>query len=155
MMFIKRGVRCSSSMVRSGFSLIELLVAIAIMGLILAIAVPAYRNLQKGAKIKTAKQSIKMIQQAVEFFELDVGRVPQTINDLVRRPVEGDYYDAEMVSNWAQGGYIKGSKIPKDPWKNKFQYKLKFEGKYPYELYSYGPNGKRAPRKEWIKAHSG
>jgi len=151
MMFAKHSLS-ERGATRAGFSLIELLIAIAVMGIILAVAIPAFRNIQRNQRRKAARISIKNIQQSISFFEVDVGKYPESINDLVRKPSVSDYYDSEMVADWAEGGYIKGGKVPKDPWKNKFQYRLTPDAKRPYELYSFGPKGKNASRNEWIRA---
>ena len=136
---------------QSGFSLMELMIALAVLGLIMAAVGPALMNRYKSARKKTAITSVKMIHGAVETFELDLGKIPQRLNDLIKRPATNDYYDQEMVSNWQDGGYIKGGKIPRDPWKNKFKYNLTPNSTNRYELYSYGPNGKGSPKSEWIK----
>lgn len=136
---------------QSGFTLMELLIAIVIMGLLLAIAIPAYRNLVSGARKKTARQQVRLLQSAIGFFEVDLGKVPERLTDLVKRPVPGDYYDQDSINDWADGGYIKGGKVPKDPWGRKFVYKLTPGGQNPYQLYSYGPKGKGSSKSEWIK----
>jgi len=137
---------------QKGFTLMELLIAIVIMGILLAVAVPAYRNIVARNQKKVAAQQIKLIRGAIGFFELDLGKVPERLDDLVKRPAPGGYYDEEESSDWADGGYIKGGKVPKDPWKNKYMYKLTPEAARPYDLYSYGPKGKKASRAEWIRA---
>ena len=135
---------------RSGFSLMELMIALAVLGLIMAALVPNLMKRFESAKKKTAQQTISMLGSTVDMFELDLGRIPQDLQDFVRRPIAGDYYDQEMVGDWS-GPYLKGGKVPKDPWKKKFVYRLTPDQSRPYELYSYGPNGKKAPRSEWIR----
>jgi len=136
---------------QAGFSLMELMIALAVLGLIMAAVGPALMNRYRSAQKKTANTSIKMMRNAVDSFELDVGIVPQRLNDLVKRPVASDYYTPEMVSNWMEGGYIRGGKIPRDPWNNKFRYRLTPDAAQRYELYSYGPSGKGAPKSEWLR----
>jgi len=143
---------CRSKSLKPGFTLTELLITIAILGVLLAIAVPAYRNIAEGNKKNVTRDQIKILQNTIGLFELGVGKYPERLEDLVRRPVAGDYYDADMVADWVQGGYVEGGKLPKDGWKKKFIYKLTPDGPKPYELYSYGPKGKKAPRSEWIRA---
>jgi len=140
-----------SKHLKAGFTLTELLITIAILGVLLAIAVPAYRNIAEGNKKNVAKNQLKLLQNTVGFFETAVGKYPELLEDLVKRPVAGDYYDQEMVADWS-GPYIKDGKLPKDPWKRKYIYKLTPDGTKPYDLYSYGPKGKKAPRSEWIRA---
>ncbi|MCK5633144.1 type II secretion system protein GspG [bacterium] len=140
-----------SSSAQSGFSLLEIMIAVAILGLILAVASPMLMNQYKKAQKKTTQTSLKMIAGSIDMFQLDVGRIPERLNDLVRRPVAGDYYDQEMVSDWQDGGYLKGGKVSRDSWKQKIQYRLTPEGQKKYELYSYGPNGKGASKSEWVR----
>ena len=136
---------------KPGFSLMELLIAVVIMGILAAISIPLYQGRVEATKKKTASQQIKLLRTSIEFFELDLGKIPEKLQDLVRRPAPSDYYDQESLAEWADGGYIKGGKVPKDPWKKKFVYKLTPGGTKTYELYSYGPKGKGAPKSEWIK----
>jgi len=136
---------------QNGFTLMELLIAIAILGIILAVAGPALMNRFKQAKINTTKQSLKMVESIIAGFELDLDKLPQSINDLVRRPSASDYYDQEAVESWMEGGYVKGKKIPKDAWGKPFHYRLTPEGEHPYELYSYGPKGRRGKKSARIR----
>ncbi len=149
-MIFSRKITGRATTARSGFSLMELMIAIAVLGLILAVAGPALMRQYRSAQKKTAMTSIKLLKSTIEMFELDVGKLPEKLRDLVKRPSPGGYYNSEEISNWQDGGYLKTKKVPVDPWKNKFRYRLIPDGRR-YELYSYGPNGKGSPKSEWIR----
>ena len=151
MMYVHKDSRYVHKTARSGFTLIEIMVAIAIVGIMLAIVVPGFMKMYRGAQRKTAKQSLKMMQSAINLFVLDVGKEPEQLNDLVRRPAPSPYYEEDMIDEWNPEGYLSTNKVPLDPWKSKFQYRLTLGGKHRYELYSYGPSRRGAPKAEWIR----
>jgi general secretion pathway protein G len=106
-----------------GFTLVELLVVLAILTLLAGIVGPRVLGQLGGAKSRTAAVQIADIEKAMELFKLDVGRFPTTeegLEALATRP-------ATVSSGWA-GPYLKGT-IPNDPW-----------GK-PYRCQGAGPNG--------------
>lgn len=101
---------------KKGFTLIELLVVLAIIGLLAGLVGPNVLKQLGGAKTKTAKVQIKDIEQALEMYKLDVGQFPSTsegLDALVHKPGNADGWN---------GPYLK-SGVPKDPWKNEYQYK--------------------------------
>ncbi len=124
---------------KSGMSLIELMIVIAIMALIGAVGVPLVRGQLEKARISTTKQTLKNVQQAINMFETDIGRFPERLQDLVKKPSVSQYYEEDLISEWTTA-YMK--EIPKDGWKKKLKYRLTPEGTNPYELYSTGPSGK-------------
>ena len=100
----------------SGFTLVELLVVLAILTLLAGIVGPRVLGQLGGAKTKTAAVQIADIDKALEIFKLDVGRFPTTeegLEALVKRP-------ATVSSGWA-GPYLKGS-LPSDPWGRPYRY---------------------------------
>ncbi|MGA9530674.1 MAG: type II secretion system major pseudopilin GspG [Candidatus Babeliales bacterium] len=131
---------------RKGFSLIEILVAIAIIAMIAVTLGPYALNEYKKSQVKSAKLKVKELQASIEFYEMDVGKLPEQLADLTTKPS-----DSEAAKNWG-GPYIKGVKgTPKDPWGTPYQYLLTSGGgDHPYELYSYGPKRRSAPQSEWI-----
>jgi general secretion pathway protein G len=137
---------------QSGFTLMELLVAIAILGIIMAIAVPGFMKVLEGQRKTTTKQTLKSVQQAIELFEMQMARVPAQLDDLLRKPEPSEYYDPAVLNNWQEGGYLKENKYPLDSWGQKLQYELTGEGAaHPYELYSYGSkDGKRTPKEKRV-----
>ena len=123
-----------------GFSLLELLVVLAIMGLLMSLVGPQVLNQLGGAKSKTAMIQIKDFEQALEMYSLDVGNYPSTMDGLealIKKPSGADGWN---------GPYLKGD-IPKDPWKKEYFYK--FPGEHAeFDITSYGKNGTPGGDKE-------
>lgn len=129
---------------QSGFSLIEILIAVAILAIVAGTVGPyLFGQLQK-SRISTAKASLRSIQSQLDLFNADCGAYPESLKDLVRRPV-----NEELAKNWVVP-YIKDEKKLNDPWGNRYQYQLTPDQENPYELYSYGPKGKSTPKAERI-----
>jgi general secretion pathway protein G len=134
---------------RSGFSLVELMIVIVIIGLLGAVLAPKVNDALKKARKGTAKTTIMNLKGGILKYEADISKYPSSLKDLKKRPKGGD----ERVTKKWDGPYFgdEGDELPEDPWGNKFQYKLAQPGsKRPYELYSFGPNGKGSPKEEWI-----
>ena len=118
---------------QSGFTLMELLVVLAILGLLMALVGPNVMRQLGGAKTKTAGIQIKDLEQALEMYKLDVGRYPSTqegLEALTRKP--------SNATGW-NGPYLK-SDVPLDPWNREYNYKYPGE-KGEIDIYSYGANG--------------
>jgi general secretion pathway protein G len=101
-----------------GFTLIEIMVVVVIMGILAALVVPKLMGRTDDARIMAAKQDISTIMQALKLYRLDNSRYPSTeqgLQALVAKPT-----GAPVPSNWKEGGYIE--KLPKDPWGNPYQY---------------------------------
>lgn len=128
---------------RSGFSLIEIMIAVAIMVILAAVAVPTFLNYLESAKESSTKSSLTVINGAIKTYYLQIGKYPGKLNDLVEKPK-----DEEAAAKW-RGAFIE-NEIPLDGWGNKFQYKATPDGAHAYELYSFGSKGKSAPKNEWI-----
>lgn len=122
---------------RSGYSLMEIMFVIAIMGVLAAIAGPYLVGMLSGAKVKTTKQSLLNIKRIVELFNAEQGDYPDSLKDLYKKPTNED-----LAKNWTEP-YVE-EKALVDAWNQKFQYKKTpdQEQGHPYELYSYGPKGK-------------
>lgn len=137
--------RTTSSMLRAGFSLMEIMIAITILGLIMAMVGPALQNTLKKAKKRTATSTMRGFKDAISSYQMDVGQLPQSLKDLIVQP-----RDEKAKKKW-EGKYIDKEEIPEDPWGENFIYKVGASGgKHPYELYSRGPSGAEAPKEEWI-----
>lgn len=132
--------------VRSGFTLIELAIAMAILLILGAIAVPRFMAYLDKARITSTFANAKAIKAAIDGFKMDTGKYPAKLRDLVEKPKE-----EALARKWQKGGYFEGSdEVPQDAWNEDFVYKRTPEGKNPYELYSYGPDGAGSPKDEWI-----
>jgi general secretion pathway protein G len=119
---IRSMLNSSSSVTRRarsrGFTLIEIMVVVVIMGILAALVVPKLMGRTDDARIMAAKQDISTIMQALKLYRLDNSRYPTTeqgLQALVAKPTGGP-----IPSNWKEGGYIE--KLPKDPWGNPYQY---------------------------------
>ena len=135
---------------RSGFTLMELLIVIMIIGILGGVLAPAVNNALKKAKKGTAKTAIMNIKSGISLYQGALGRYPAKLKDLVVRPKTGD---EKVTKKWdGPYGFEEGTEdVPEDPWGEKFVYKINQPGsKHPYELHSYGPNGKGSPKEEWI-----
>lgn len=120
----------------AGFTLVEMLVVITIIGLIMGLVGPRVLNYLAESKVKTAKIQIESLSAAVDLYYLDNGHYPtpsEGLNALVRRPA-GD-------AGW-NGPYLKSEKTPADPWGHPYVYKSPGEHG-PYEIGSYGPAGQQ------------
>jgi general secretion pathway protein G len=117
-----------------GFTLVEMLVVITIIGMIMALVGPRVLNYLSESRVKAAKIQIQSFSSALDLFYLDAGRFPNSSEGLVAlvRPVSG-------VAAW-NGPYLKGGTVPNDPWGNIYVYKQPGE-KDPYEIQSLGSDG--------------
>lgn len=117
-----------------GFTLIEILVVITIIGLIMALVGPRVLNYLTDSKVKAAKIQIESFSNALDLYFMDTGRYPSSSEGLavlMRQP--------ESIQGW-NGPYLKGKKIPKDPWGHPYIYRSPGPDE-PYEILSYGADG--------------
>lgn len=121
-----------------GFTLIEIMVVVVILGILAALVVPQVMNRPDQAKVTVAKGDIKAIAAALDMYKLDNFSYPSTqqgLEALVSRPS-----GSPQPRNWNADGYLK--RLPKDPWGNDYQY-LSPGTQGPYDLYSLGADGKQ------------
>jgi len=121
---------------RSGFTLIEILVVIVILGILAALVVPRVLERPDEARIVAAKSDIATILQALKLYRLDNQRYPTTeqgLVALVARPT-----DAPVPANWKPNGYLE--RLPKDPWGQPYQY-LNPGLRGEIDVYSFGADG--------------
>jgi general secretion pathway protein G len=126
-----------SAAYQAGFTLVEMLVVLTIIALILGLVGPRVLNYLSESRVKTAKLQIESFGSSLDLFYLDNGRYPTTsegLNALVQRPTG--------IEVW-NGPYIKGGKVPSDPWGHPYQYRSPVENENaPYEIVSYGSDGR-------------
>jgi len=118
----------------AGFSLVEMLVVLTIIALVLGLVGPRVLNYLGESRSKTAKLQIESFGSALDLFYLDAGRYPTTaegLTALVQRPSGLDIWN---------GPYIKGGRLPADPWGHSYQYRSPVE-RAAYEIVSYGSDG--------------
>lgn len=130
---------------RSGFSLIEIMIVVGIIGLIMAIAVPGFMGARKKANITATKAMLQKLEGNIEQFKDDTGQYPNTLHDLYAKP-----FDEKVAKRW-EGPYVKKD-VFEDAFGSDIQYQVTKGQKQPYELYSYGPNKEGSPSDEWINA---
>lgn len=118
---------------QAGFTLIELMIVLFILGLLAALVAPRLMGRVGKAKQKTAQTQIHMLSTALEMFYLDIGRYPtedEGLKALYERPTN--------LTNWS-GPYIEKG-VPKDPWAHEYVYKSPGENS-PFDIISYGADG--------------
>jgi general secretion pathway protein G len=118
----------------AGFTLVEILVVITIIGLIMAIVGPRVLNYLGESKVKAAKIQIESFSSALDLYYLDMGRYPGSSDGLaalVQRP--------GSAQEW-NGPYLKGGVVPNDPWGHSYVYRSPVEHA-PYEIVSFGSDG--------------
>ena len=119
---------------QAGFTLVEMLVVITIIGLIMGLVGPRVLGYLSESKVKTAKIQIESLSAALDLFYLDNGRYPagnEGLAALVQRPAS--------ASAW-NGPYIKTGAVPADPWGRPYVYKVPGDHA-AYEIASYGSAG--------------
>lgn len=118
-----------------GFTLVELLVVLAILGMLAALVGPQVLNQLGGAKSKTAAIQISDLEQALEIYKLDVGRFPSSSQGL-----EALVSEPSGVRGW-NGPYLKKGELPLDPWGNPYEYRYPGQGNGP-DITSLGGDGR-------------
>lgn len=121
-----------------GFTLIEIMVVITILGILAALIVPRVVGRTDDARIAAARQDIASVMQALKLYRLDNGRYPTTeqgLQALITKP------STEPVPmNWKQGGYLERSSVPRDPWGQPYQY-LNPGLRGEIDVFSFGADG--------------
>ncbi|MHB8348681.1 MAG: type II secretion system major pseudopilin GspG [Acidiferrobacterales bacterium] len=123
----------------SGFTLIEVLVVMVILGILAAIIVPRIMDRPEQARVVAAKNDVRAIVSALDLYRLDNGTYPSTeqgLAALVHKPDSGN-----VPGNWRPGGYL--DHLPIDPWGHPYQY-LNPGLHGEIDVFSYGPNGPSA-----------
>ncbi len=123
---------------RHGFTLIELMVVIVIIGILAGLIVPRIMSRPEQAKKVKARMQVESIATALKLYKLDNGAYPTTeqgLQALVQMPSSGT-----SAKNWRKGGYLEKGKVPQDPWGNDFVYLC--PGIHDdFDIVSYGADG--------------
>jgi general secretion pathway protein G len=125
-----------SRQLQRGFTLIEIMVVVVIIGILGALVVPKLMGKPGEARIIAAKSDIGQIMQALKIYKLDNQRYPTTeqgLKALIEKPTSGP-----AANGWKSGGYV--DKLQKDPWGNPYQY-LSPGVKGEVDLFSLGADG--------------
>ena len=121
-----------------GFTLIELMVVMVILGILAGLIVPRIMDRPQEARRTKAAIQLQSIEQALKLYKLDNGQYPTTeqgLQALVEPPAVGS-----LAKNWREGGYLDKNRVPTDPWGNEFVYiSPGLHG--DFDLMSYGPDG--------------
>ena len=133
---------------QNGFTLIELMIVIVIIGILATLLIPRIMERPEEARRIKAKVDIKTIESALKLYKIDTGNYPTTeqgLEALMRKP------DTPPVpKKWRDGGYLEGDAVPKDPWGNPYYYtassssgtgSLSGTSGRDYEITSYGHDG--------------
>jgi general secretion pathway protein G len=122
---------------KRGFTLIEIMVVVVILGVLAAIIVPKFLGRPDEAKVTKAKVDIKSLEEALGLFKLDNGFYPSTeqgLKALVEKPEIG-----RIPEKFQAGGYLK--RVPNDPWGTPFVYLSPGVQNRDFDLISYGADG--------------
>ena len=128
-----------------GFTLIEVMVVVIILGILATLIVPRIMSRPEEARRTKAALQIRSIESALKLYKLDNGDYPTTdqgLDALVNRPETG-----KIPKNWRKGGYLDSTKVPKDPWGNDFVYIMPGQN-YDFDLSSYGKDGEKGGEEE-------
>lgn len=123
----------------SGFTLLEIIVVVFIIGLLAAIVAPKFIGRTDDAKIASAKVQIGNFSTALKLYKIDSGSYPSTeqgLDALITKPTAG-----KIPNNYREGGYLEQKNIPLDPWGNPYVYVSPgLHG--DYDIISFGADGK-------------
>lgn len=123
---------------QSGFTLIEIMVVVVIIGLLAAVVVPQFLTNVDDARVSKAKQDVQSLGTALTMYKLDNYVYPTTdqgLKALVEKP------DATVAPHWRTGGYLQQPHLPKDPWGRDYVYVTPGTHGTDYDLFSMGADG--------------
>lgn len=130
----------------SGFTLVEIMIVLAIIGIIMGIGGTLINRAMDKTRRTQTEATLREVQNAVIQYQLETGRYPQSLQDLLVRPAS--------VKRWT-GPYVDNEDALKDRFGNEIAYELKPAGsRPPYDMWSWGENGPESPENEWIRLQS-
>lgn len=126
----------------SGFTFIELVIAIAIIGIIAALVGPAIYRRFAEAQLTGAVTTMKSLDSSIKLYKIHTGQFPNKLDDLIKKPAN--------IQNW-KGPYLEDiDEIPKTAWGEDYIYKAPTKGSQKFELYTTGQDGERIDAKTKI-----
>jgi general secretion pathway protein G len=135
---MKKRLLCRYILTRSGFTLLEILVVVAILGILVAFVAPKIIGRADDARVEATRVQIKNFETALKLYKLDSGFYPDTqqgLEGLVDQPTAG-----RIPRKFREGGYLEKKKVPLDPWGNPFMYiSPGIHG--DFDIISYGADG--------------
>lgn len=129
-------MRKAKTEARKGFTMVELMAVLIIIGLLATLVVTKVATKIDRARVTTTKANLKILHSAVNQFKMDTGRFPSEemgLEELIEQPSD--------VENYEPGGYLETTEIPKDGWGNEFIYELFPESGKPFVIKSFGADG--------------
>jgi len=132
--------KASGDLHKAGFTLIEIMAVVLIIGLLTAVVGTAIFGQIDRARVTTAKTQMKQIEAALDFYRMDNGRYPTTeqgLDALVHEP------STEPVPReYRPEGYLQGGKVPRDPWGAPYEYQAPGQrNTYGFDIWSFGADG--------------
>jgi general secretion pathway protein G len=124
---------------RKGFTLLELMVVIIILGILAGLVLPRFMGRTEEAKKTKARLQIENLEAALKLYKLDNGNYPTTeqgLEALVQKPTLG-----VIPKNWREGGYLEKGQVPMDPWERPYAYLAPGIKNKDFDLKSLGADG--------------
>jgi general secretion pathway protein G len=143
MKYVSR-VRCDTGKTealkgQSGFTLIELMIVVVIVGILATLLIPRIMERPEEARRIKGKADIRSLESALKLYKLDTGTYPTTeqgLASLLTKPETNP-----IPKKWREGGYLDSKEVPKDPWGNPFYYASPGPDGRDYVITSYGYDG--------------